>query len=92
VLKILEEKQIYANPSKCSFRVQEVENLGHSVSCEVVKVDPNKVKSMMECPIPKTLKNLIGFLGLTGYYHNFVNNYVQIVAPLTTLLKNEAFC
>jgi hypothetical protein len=65
VLKLLEEKQLYANPSKCAFGVQEVEYLGHIVSHEGVKVDPNKIKAMMEWPIPKTLKKLRGFLGLT---------------------------
>jgi hypothetical protein len=54
----LEEKQLYANPSKCAFEVQEVEYLGHIVSHEVVKVDPNKIKAMREWPIPKTLKKL----------------------------------
>jgi hypothetical protein len=65
--------------------------LGYIVSHEGVKVDRNKIKAMMEWPIPKTLKNLRGFLGLTSYYCKFVNNYGQIIAPLTTLLKNEAF-
>ena len=51
VLKLLEEKQLYEKPSKCPFGVQEVEYLGHIVSHEGVKVDPNKVKSMMEWPI-----------------------------------------
>jgi hypothetical protein len=52
----LKEKQIYAKPSKCASRVQEVEYLGHIVSHEGVKVDPNKIKAMREWPIPKTLK------------------------------------
>jgi hypothetical protein len=58
VLKLLEEKQLYAKPSKFSFGVQEVEYLGDIVSHEGVKVDPNKIKYMMEWPIPKTLKNI----------------------------------
>jgi len=37
------------------------------------------------------LNKLRGLLGLTGYYHNFVNNCGQIIAPLTTLLKKELF-
>jgi hypothetical protein len=44
----LEEQQIYANPSKCSFGVEEVEYLGHIVSHEGVKVDPNKIKAKRE--------------------------------------------
>jgi hypothetical protein len=72
VLQILKEKQLYAKPSKCFFGVKEVEYLGHIVSHEGVQVDPNKIKAMMDWPIPKTLKNIRGFLGLTGYYHKFV--------------------
>jgi hypothetical protein len=64
----LEEQQLYANPSKCAFGVQEVEYLGHIVSHEGVKFDPNKIKAMREWPIPKNLKKLRGLLVLTSYY------------------------
>ena len=40
--------------------VKEVDYLGHIVSHEGVKVDPNKIKAMMDLLIPKTLKNLEG--------------------------------
>ena len=46
VLKPLQEKQLYAKTSKCFFGVQEVEYLGHIVSHESVKVDPNKIKAI----------------------------------------------
>jgi hypothetical protein len=91
VLQLLKEQQLYAKPSKCFFRVKEVEYLGHIVSHEGVKVDPNKIKAMMDWSIPKTLKNLRGFLGLTGYYRKFVQNYGRIAAPLTTLTKKDVF-
>jgi hypothetical protein len=68
-----------------------VEYLGHIVSHEGVKVDPKKIKAMMEWPIPKTLKNIRGFLGLMGYYCKFFKNYGQIETPLTILLKEETF-
>jgi hypothetical protein len=91
VLQLIKEQQLYAKPSKCFFGVKEVEYLGHIVSHEGVKVDPNKIKAMMDWPIPKTLKNLRGFLGLTGYYHKFVRHYGRITTPLTTLTKKDAF-
>ena len=65
--------------------------MGHIVSHEGVKADPNKIKAIKEWRIPTALRNLRGFLGLIGYYRKFVKNYGRIVAPLTTLLKKDAF-
>jgi hypothetical protein len=51
VLQLLEEQQLYAKPSKCFFGVKEVEYLGHIISHEGVKVDPNKIKAMTDWSI-----------------------------------------
>eukprot|EP00253_Pinus_taeda_P028887 PITA_28887 len=82
---------IICKRSKCFFGVQEVEYLGHIVSHEGVKVDPSKIKAIKEWKIPTSIKHLRGFLGLTAYYRKFVKNYGRIAAPLTTLLKKDAF-
>ena len=92
MLQLLKEQQLYAKPSKCFFEVKEVEYLGHIVSHENVKVDPNKIKAMMDWLISKTLNNLRGFLGLIGYYCKFLHKYGRIVALLITLTKKDAFC
>jgi hypothetical protein len=54
-------------------------------------VDPKNIEAMQEWPHPKTLTRLHGFLGLMGYYRNFVKNYGNIAAPLTALLKKNSF-
>lgn len=91
VLKILAEHRLYAKLSKYSFGQQRIDYLGHIVSTSGVEMDPEKVASIMKWPIPKSLKLLRGFLGLTGYYRRFIRNYSIIAGPLTDLLKKDAF-
>jgi hypothetical protein len=48
VLQLLKEQKLYAKPSKFFFGVKEVVYLGHIVSHEGVKVDPENIKAMMD--------------------------------------------
>ena len=73
------------------FAASEMKYLGHVISGQGVQTDPKKIETMKDWPIPKNLKALKGFLGLTSYYRKFIKGYGQIAAPLTTLLKKNAF-
>lgn len=55
-------------------------------------MDKNKVKDVLEWPGPQNVKQLRGFLGLTGYYKRFIKSYAQIASPITNLLKKDSFC
>ena len=87
----LQEGQFFLKQSKCLFAERQVEYLGHMVSEKGVEPVQAKVEAIQQWPIPKTLKALRGFLGLTGFYRRFIQGYASIAAPLTHLLKKDSF-
>lgn len=91
VFKLLLENQFFLKMSKCSFSQPSISYLGHVVFAHGVGPDLEKIAAMLTWPQPKTLKQLCGFLWLTGFYRKFVNHYASIAAPLTALLKKDGF-
>ena len=68
-----------------------VDYLGHVISSKGVVVDPSKIKSILEWPIPTTIKDVHGFLKMTGYYHKFIRNFSAIATPLNCLFTKDGF-
>jgi hypothetical protein len=87
VFEILRDNQFSVKLSKCSFAQQTIEYLGHCISAQGVATEPSKIQAMQNWLVPKNLKELRGFLGLTGYYRKFIRHYDIISRQLTSLLK-----
>ena len=67
VLEILRQHKLYAKRSKCTFFTPQIEYLGFIVTQDGITVDPAKVKDILEWPIPRSVQEIRGFLGITGW-------------------------
>ena len=83
----LKKANLMLKPIKCHFFKRQIEFLGHIVSQKGVETDPKKIKDVKELPIPRRVKDVRGFLGLTGYYRRFIKDYGSIAKPLHELIK-----
>ena len=91
VFDILATYQLFPKRSKCCIAQRQVSYLGHIILGEGVAVDKSKIAAMIDWPKLTTVKGLRGFLGLTGYYRKFVQNYGTIAGPLTAMLRRDSF-
>ena len=87
VFDIIQQHQFLIKLSKCSFGQHHIEYLGHCISALGVSTEPSKVSTVQQWPVPTNLKELRGFLGLTGYYRKFIRHYGMTSRPFTALLK-----
>jgi hypothetical protein len=92
VFALLRKHKLYVKMSKCSFGQSSIPFLGHIVGKDGIQVDPSKVASVRDWPVPANSHDVRCFLGLANYYRRFVQQFSHIASPLTNLLgKRVAF-
>ena len=87
VLSILRKALLTVRPSKTEIAYFAVEYLGSKVGKGVTQTTEEKVSKILNVEIPKTKKEVRSFLGLAGYYRQYIPDYATIAAPLTDLTK-----
>ena len=85
VLVRLQEAKLTVKLSKCDFFKPSVKYLGHIVSAEGLKPQPEKIETISNMPRPQTVRQLQSFLGLINYYRRYIKNYAHIASPLHKL-------
>ena len=68
IVKRLNENNLYVKLEKCKWKVREVELLGVVIEPKGIKMKEEKIKGVLDWPIPKCVKNVQKFLGLVNYY------------------------
>ncbi len=89
VLERLREEKLLINLKKCTFDKKELVYLGFIISPKGLKMDPKKVKAILEWPAPRSATEVRSFHGLVSFYKKFINNFSGICAPLTDTIKRD---
>lgn len=80
VLQLLEENEFYVKLKKCSFEKKELRYLGHIVGNNEIRVDPTKIETVVNWPVPLNVSQVRSFNGLTCYFRKHVRAYSQMIA------------
>lgn len=89
VLEAIRAADLTIKPEKCQFGFDELRFLGHVISAEGVRPDPEKTEAVARFPTPTDKKSVRRFLGLCAYYRRFVENFSKIAEPLTILTRED---
>ena len=89
VIRRLEENNLYIKPEKYKWKVREVGFLGVVIGLEGIKMENEKVKEVLEWPIPKCVKDVQKFIKLANYYYQFIEGFASIARPLYDMVKKD---
>ena len=89
VIKRLEENDLYVKLEKCRWKVREVGFLGVVIGPKRIKIEEEKVKGVLEWPMPKYVKDVQKFLGLANYYCRFIEGFASIARSLYDMVKKD---
>ncbi|UTT90607.1 hypothetical protein NDA17_003647 [Ustilago hordei] len=87
VLTRLRSNRLFAKLSKCEFHTKTVEFLGYIIKPTGIEMDPEKVHTVKEWPMPESIHDIQRFLGFANFYRRFIAHFARIAKPLTALVK-----
>ena len=87
VFQRFRECKITLNPSKCRLGLTQVEYVGHTINKDGLHFTRDKLDSVLNFPLPVTMKNIKSFLGLANYFRDHIKNHSLRVQPLQDLVE-----
>lgn len=87
VAERLRHANLTINVEKSKFCLREIKYLGFIIGDGCIKTDPEKISAIIDFPVPKSVRQIRRFVGMSGWYRRFIRNYATIAAPMTDLMS-----
>lgn len=81
---------ISLNPKKSLFGLEEGKLLGHIISKDGIRIDPDRIQSILQVPHPRNIKELQVFLGKIDFLRRFIPNFGELIRLLNNMLKKDS--
>ena len=82
-------RQLRYKLEKYKFPKKEMDFLGFVVEINGIKIDPKKIRKILNWPESQNLRNLQEFLGFGNFNQQFVSRYLLITLLLIKLIKKD---
>ena len=89
VLDRIKKSGLKLKPDKCHLLQTEVVFLGHIVSKDGVRPDPNNIAKVANWPRPENPRQVKQFVATGSYYRRFIKDFAKIAQPLTQLTRKD---
>ena len=80
---------ISLNPRKSNFALEEGKWLGHIISKEGIRIDPDRVKGILRVEEPRSKKEIQSFIGQVNFLRRFIPSFVEILMEITNMLRKD---
>ena len=87
LFKRLAQAGMTIRPGKCIFGVDSINFLGHQLHQGLIGLHEDNVAKIRKAPRPSTKKQVRSFMGLAGYYLDFIPNFAAVATPLSDLTR-----
>jgi hypothetical protein len=69
--------------------MKQVSFLSHIISEEGISVAPSKIQDVLSWNAPTSVGDVNSFIGLVGYYREFIKGFSKITKPVTELFRKD---
>eukprot|EP00253_Pinus_taeda_P018517 PITA_18517 len=81
---------ISLNPKNSLFGLEEGKLLGHIISKDGIKIDPERIQAILQIHYPRNIKELQAFLGKINFLRRFIPNLAELLRLLSNMLKKDS--